>query len=69
MAERIKRLNKRSPSKVETTLRSLKVGDKIPVIGSISYWRNRQALLHKENASLWIRVYVDETGPVADRLA
>lgn len=67
----MKRLQTVPPSKVDKALNQLNVGDFIPVTGSLSHWRNRQANYHSKNPDAWVRIRKNENdgGHVAERLA
>lgn len=57
---------KKSP--VDKAFKKLKVGQKIPVTGAESYWRNRQAAFHKENPDLWVRIFKEKKKYFAERI-
>lgn len=56
-------------SEVDKTFQSLVIGQKVPVKGSITYWRNRQAVFHKENPTAWVRISVVKKRGFAERIA
>lgn len=64
----IRRLRTVKPSKVDAAFEKLKVGESIPVTGSLSHWRNRQANFHNKYPDAWIRLSQSENGPIAERL-
>lgn len=48
--------------------RELVVGQKIPVTGSLSYWRNRQQLFHKKYPEAWLRIANENGAYFATRI-
>ena len=55
-------------SAVDKAIRELSVGQRVPVKGAISYWRNRQAAYHRENPDSWVRISVEKNKAFAERI-
>jgi hypothetical protein len=55
-------------SPVDIAIENLKVGDKIPIVGSPSYWRNRQSIFHRKNPKSWVKIFIEKKKYYAERL-
>jgi len=55
-------------SKVDVVFNKMEVGKPIPVKGSISYWRNRQAVFHQDNPNKQIAITVENKKAFAERI-
>lgn len=56
-------------SEVDRILESLSVGEQHPITGSLSYWKNRQGLLHGKYPKRHVAIMQSEKGSGTEFIA